>query len=542
MTLSARLKYLVVSTLIAGFMPAASAMAQGIQVGELGQAQAFEPGSLNPGEGALGNDLWAGTQATTALNLIELQPDSYKNPVARSLVRSALLSPGVPPQNDVDGTFSAARMNGIIRLSEMSAAQDIAQRSPGLSSSPILKADLALLSGDVDGACQQSDAVIEGRTETYWMKLRAFCHVERGEGPAAQLTMDLIKNAGHKDIYFERILRHMTGIPGAPDLTDMSATPLHIAMMSKAGLSWPAGKKPAIAAAQSLFDVTANPQARLDALFTAAPALSDAQIREILEALAPANAMPDAGLVGGMNGMPAQPNLDTALSDKSAKGFQQLYTLAQTGTSAERSAALVEILKRAQTKGSLARFAEFLDSELSVVNYADVPTESVALIARAAVLRNDLGGLQQIYQRLEGNAQAQDRIALAADALGNGFYAGNLGSDIDGRLEAPGKRARAVRDALLAHGLGASLSDTALSVLSKKVNIGRMSGALFALESASQKRAQAETALRAALIIEAQSRSSDFEIYTVVDSLYKAGLTDQAAQIAALDFIADFPE
>ncbi len=516
------------------------AAAQGLEVGELSSAQSFEPGAIDAGSGALSSTLWNGTSADLAESLIDELPEYYKNPIARDLARRVLLSPGAPPSGDSDGSFPVTRMNGIIRLSEMAAAQDIAQRSPGLGTSDILKADLALLSGNMDQACQKSDSIMEGRSEPYWMKLRAVCHIERNEKAAADLTLDLLKNAGEQDPFFERLLRHMTGVPGAPDLNGMPATPLHIAMMSQAGLDWPKGKKPATAAAQAVFNVQAPPTIRLAALMHAGPALSDAQMREVIESFAPQQSMVDAGLAGGV-GAPTEPTLDSAVADPSAAGFYQLYNLAQSGGFETRIPALIALLSRAEDGGGFERFVGLMGSQLQLVDYSQVLVSDLPLLARAAVIRNDLGALQQIHGALEGNPPAQDRIALAADALGNGFFGGNLGSDIDNRLEKPGKRARALRDALLAHALGANLSDTAKSVISDKPILGRMSGDLFAFDIASHNQSVAETALRAVNLLEqdSSSRVPDYTLFKVVAGLYKAGLSEQAARLAALDFLSD---
>lgn len=524
---------------------AVTAQSQGLEVGELSQAQAFEPGALSAGSGALSSGLWTGTNAGTAEVLINDLPDHYSSPVARDLARRVLLSPGSPPSGDMDGSYQVTRMNGIIRLSELAAAQDIAARSPGLASSEFLKVDLALLAGDMESACQKSDSIIEGRSDPYWMKLRALCHVKRGEKAAADVTLDLLKNSGDKDIYFERLLRHLTGIPGTPDLANMPASPVYIAMMGQAGLDWPDGQKPAASAAQAVFNVAADPDTRLAALMVAGPALSDSQIREVIESFNPGANDPETslnGLAGGVGGVPSEPGLDVALADTGAKGFFQLYTLAQTGSSETRMRALIALLKRAEASNGFDRFAELMTQQLQIVDYNSVLASDLPLLSRAAILRRDIGALQQIYQALDGNAQAQDRVALAADALGNGFFGGNLGTDIDGRLSKPDQRPRALRDAMLAYGLGANLSEAALKAMSDKAVLGRVTGDLFAFEVASQNRAVAETALRAAKLIEDNETPSDFTLYKIVDGLYKAGLTDEAARLAALDFIQGMPE
>lgn len=524
------------------------AHAQGLQVSELSQAQAFEPGTLDDSSGALSSTLWAGTTAGTAEKLINTLPDYYRHPAARDLVRRVLLSPGSPPSGNMDGNFQGARMNGILRLSELAAAQDISARSPALASSEVLKADLALLAGNMDTACQKSDSIIEGRADPYWMKLRALCHIERGEKAAADVTLDLLKNAGENDVYFERLLRHLTGVPGTPDLTDMPASPLNMAMMSKSGLDWPGGKTPPALAARKVFNNIADPDERLAALMQSGPALSNAQMQDIIESFSASQDVPGAdlsGLAGGSQETAVTgPELETALADKSAKGFSHLYSLARTGPTEARLPALIALLRRADSDGGFVRMSTLMATELQFVDYASVLAADIPLLTRAAVIRADLGALQQIHQALEGNSAAQERVALAADALGNGFYGGNLGTDIDNRLGKPGQKARALRDAFLAYGLGANLSESALTVMTDRNVLGRMSGDLFAFEVASQNRAQAETALRAARILEAgaSDKLPDYTLYKLVEGLYQAGLTEEAGRLAALDFIADMPE
>lgn len=536
------MRHLLFSAAAIMLSAAQMAQAQDIEISELGSAQAYEPGSISIGDGALGSSLWTGTSADIAEALIMRLPENYKFPAAKDLARSALLSPGAPPENDADSSFAAARMKAVIRLAEMGAARDIAYRTSGLSISQTLNTDMALLSGDISGACDQSDSVQEARSESYWMKLRAFCHAERGETAAAEVTLDLLKNSGHSDKGFEQLMRPLIGVPGSPDLKELDTTPLSIVMMNKSGLAWP-GETPAVAAAQMAYSSIASPDDKLKALLSAGNALSDEQMRDIILGLNIEGKQVDENLVGGLIGQPAAPNLDTALGDTSAKGFSQLYQLIQNG-GPDRQSALIAILRRADAAGAFTRFVSFLETPLLSLSYSDLRPSDMPLIARTAVLRSDLGALQQLHSQLADKPGTQDRIALAADALGNGFFGGSLGTDIDTRLEKPGQKARALRDALIAHALGAKLSDSALAALDEKPMIGRMSGDMVALEAAVRNRSQAEAALRAAIILEdaGDGTLSDGALFTVIDALYRAGLTDHAAQIAAQDFLSRFTD
>ena len=52
-------------------------------------------------------------------------------------------------------------------------------------------AEAALLAGDAARACRIAEALATGRGEAYWLRLRAFCQAEAGQGAQAQLTFDL---------------------------------------------------------------------------------------------------------------------------------------------------------------------------------------------------------------------------------------------------------------------------------------------------------------------------------------------------------------
>ena len=527
--------------LMPNLLMAEKAAAQ-IDMSELGNAAAYEPGTLNAGTGGLSNNLWSGTSMGTAEELIKDLPGQFSNSIARNLTRAALLSAGVPPEGGSNADFQLTRIKAIIAMSEMAGAQDILQRTPELASSRQLKADMALLSGDSTGTCALSDSIMDARSEPYWMKLRAFCHVERNEIAAAELTLDLLRSSGDDDNTFQTLMRQLMAIPGKPNLKDMRIDPLSIAMMDKAALDWPSGELPPSAAARRALNPASSPDKRLAALFLAGNALSDSQISQTIDSLAATSNNISEGLAGGFAGLPVEPNLEMALGEKTPRSFNQLYTLAQTGNPDTRVRAVTAILRRAKEAGAFDRFVKFLEPQYRTLSIGQAALSDLPILTQAAISLSDLSALQQIHGLLDGNP-AQDRVALAADALGNGFYAGSLGVDIDSRLRKSGStKSRALRDALLAHALGAQLSETALEVLQKKANMGQFSGQLLALQSASAKRAQAETALRAALLLEKSTRLSDIQIFQLVTSLYKAGLTDFAAKLAAQDFLSDFKD
>lgn len=520
----------------ASLMMAVPVQAQDVYTDELAPAVLSDPGVLVPGQGGLDRSLWSRTSAAQAVDLLDSLPDQFSNPVARDLVRAVVLSGGTPPQGESDPTFGATRMEAIFNLADMTAAQEIIRRSD-LSQDQQLQADMALLAGNDDGACSQSDSIVDGRGEDYWMRLRAYCHILRDEKPAAELTADLLKQKGYQDPAFYSLIGLLSGVPAQPNMKGLTADPLHIAMVDKGNLPWPSSDIPAVVGARMALNSVSTPKDKLKGVLAAGDALSDAQMQQVLSELS--QTYESINLAGGGQLQPLefQPvDYEAARNAAAPAAMGLLYDVARQGGSEDRTKAVAELLKRADRAGAFDRFAKLLTPQLeSLSSYGgDLP-----LITRAAVARGDLSALQQVYQSLGDNPNAQQRVALAADALGNGFYGGTLGTDIDTRLAQQGSAGdRALRDALLAYALGANLSEAAMDKLEGK-RLGSLSGDWLALQGAGKQQAQAQTALRAALLLEkSKGRTLDkMELYYIVDALYQAGLTEFAGRLAADDFL-----
>jgi len=201
-------------------------------------------------------------------------------------------------------------------------------------------------------------------------------------------------------------------------------------------------------------------------------------------------------------------------------------------------------LRRADANGVLSPFARLLKEPLRAIPAYLRGQGHVPTYAKLAVMDADLGALRGLYDGLDADDPMRVRLALASDALGNGFMLGQLGDDMTSRLSGQGRtKTRALRDAFLAAGLGARLSDEALIVLDDYTGVlpGRAArpGALLALNDAAARGAQAETALRAAVIIGQGGPSSlrADSLAAVLSALQSANLQTFAGRLAAEDFL-----
>ena len=160
------------------------------------------------------------------------------------------------------------------------------------------------------------------------------------------------------------------------------------------------------------------------------------------------------------------------------------------------------------------------------------------LYARAAIERGDIGTLQGFYQVMPEGPEKL-RIALVADALGNGFTLGTLGEDIESRLAGTGaEKRRAIRDTFIASAMGSRLSGEAEEILEgvgKGSGLAIKAGDLLALSAAAKAGSRAEAVLRAAMMIE-RGTLDDPSLAAVIEALQEAGLPQFAGRLAAEDF------
>jgi hypothetical protein len=435
----------------------------------------------------------------------------------------------------MDTAFKTARIEAIVALGEMGAAQDIISRTPVLSQNNVLKANMQLRAGNDAGACAVADTVLEGRGAPKWARLRAYCHVVRDEIAAAELTTDVLRSSGYDDPTYFNLMNRIMGGSGKPDFKSLSADdPLHMALMSRAGMNWPKAR-PQTAAARMALSALAAPEDRLVALYAAGEALSDAQIREILTSLT----------VGGEDMVgAAAPNYDAAMAADVPLGTAQLFEIAQTGAQADRPRAVAEFLKRAKGAGAFDRFMPIMAPSIQNFSPEEQVMTDLKLFVRAAINQQDVTALRGIYGALRDKPETQERIALISDALGYGFLGGDLGIDLETRLAGDGAvKTRAERDVFIALAMGARLSDIAeAKFMSAGVGSGKApaSGALAALDASARSGAKAETALRAAGVLAIGSLDNP-SLYAVIKALSEAGLTKFAGRVAAEDFLQDLP-
>lgn len=500
-----------------------TALAQSIETGQLGEAQAYDAGVIDAGSGGLDAALWQGTSAKTAVRLMRKLPLSSDKDIVQDMIEAVILSAGVPPAGETT-EYDQQRLKTVMAMGDKNALENLAARNPEITRDPRVRTDLALAAGDVAAACQIADNITEGRGEPHWAKLRAFCHIEREEVSAAELTTELLQSSGYEDSAYFGLMKVLTGASKKlPDLNSVS-DPLIKIMAAKAG----AGDDKI--SADTAADNTATPEDRVKAIFEFANQLSDAQITAAFSDLA----FDQEDLVGS-----ASFDLTSAKANVGPQGTAQIFQLANSNDARTSVESMAMMLAAADKKGVFSRFAALFENNLAIIPAGMQAEANLKLFTRAAIERGDIGTLQGFYQTLpEGPLKL--RMALVADALGNGFTLGTLGEDIENRLVGTGaEKPRAIRDTFIAAAMGSRLSGNASEVLEgegKGSGIAVKAGDLLALNAAAKAGSRAEAALRAAIMINNGTLDNP-SLAAVIDALQIAGLPQFAGRIAAEDFL-----
>jgi len=509
-------------TTIFAFIPA-FALAQSIETGQLGAAQAYDAGVIDARSGGLDAALWQGTSAKTAVRLMKKLPLSSDKDIVQDMIEAVVLSAGVPPEGDTS-EYDQTRLKTVMAMGDQAALDNLATRNPEITRDPAVRTDLALAGGDVSAACQIADNITDGRGKPHWAKLRAFCHVEREEISAAELTTELLQGSGYEDADFFGLMKVLTGASKTlPNLKNAS-DPLLAVMASRAGGG---GDK---LSAQTATDPEAKPEDRIKAVFEFANQLSDTQITAAFSDLA----FNQEDLVGSSSF-----DLQSAKANIGPQGTAQIFQLTNSSGDARSSVeAMALMLAAADKKNVLPRFAKLFENNLAIIPAGMQVEADLKLFTRAAIERGDIGALQGFYQSMPEGPQKL-RIALVADALGNGFTLGTLGEDIEGRLAGTGaEKRRAIRDTFIAAAMGSRLSgqaEEALDGVGNGSGIAIKAGDLLALNAAAKAGSRAETALRAAVMIERGTLDNP-SLAAVIEALQLAGLPQFAGRLAAEDF------
>jgi hypothetical protein len=355
-------------------------------------------------------DLWQGSSGALVKLVIPTLGQKPLTPPAQSLARRVLSTGANGPEGvGDDPALAGARANALLQLGDAAGAQSIADHTPNLAQNPDLSraaAEASLIAGDEDKACGLGDALVNGRTDPFWLRLRAYCQAKAGQTAAAQLTLDLASQQDPSPDY-QRLMAAMVSAadPGAPALDDGVdyAVSRHV-LTTK----WTDGldkAAPPIAVAVA-HDAMAPPDARLAAQARALRLGFPAPDAYALVSPIP----PDAG----------------AADQPGPAGEAALMALANTSPDfGIKEASILALLKRAHDVGEFESLAKLAAPAIAQLMAAKPVLSDATTIAMAAAAAGDVATASAARDEIRPEASTD---AISTIAMLNALIAAAGGS------------------------------------------------------------------------------------------------------------------
>jgi len=198
---------------------------------------AFSSGTLDRAGGALPPTLWRGADPQILEYLLAQLPARLPAPSLGEAMKRTLLSPGSAPDAAAP-SLGGKKLLALARAGFVDDARTVASLSTVGRGDPWTgqaEAVADLLDGDIVAACRRNANLKSGRDEIFWVKLRVLCYAQAGEGDAADLTLNILREqAGFSGVDEAYLTAAATG--AAPKTPPAAETALQYAIAKKMGV------------------------------------------------------------------------------------------------------------------------------------------------------------------------------------------------------------------------------------------------------------------------------------------------------------------
>ena len=527
-------------------MAASPALSQSISTIESAPLQEVGPwgaAALPSGLEPMESDLWQGADpGTLALAFERITPD-LRFPSLQRLVRQAVFSGGSAPAGDLD--LARARFQAANRLGPSEAVTRLFQTVPRLSTDPALVTlaiDAAFRAGKSEEACAwvATPGLEEANSNLAspnWFETRATCYALNGEGPAANLSVDLARAKGQTDTWLGRAVAAVSGpVTNPPAFRADSGRALALSMIAQL--------KPPRAFANN------GDPAALSALINWPNYMARGPVDEVTPFLRRAAQTGVASPAQeALLRIPLPPPMTPTLSPQTETQDVQSepVTLPAPPPPPPIAETWARAISQAATAQSRALEARLLLPDLKnlLASSPDqIPPMTMPILAEAALWAGDIRLAKAIDIRSPTPLSPRQRLVLAMlDPV-----AGDR--PVQRHIEAatnPSSQRQAIRDALIAWSSGLPT----LGGLSALVQPGLpdvksgQAGLRTALSLAAERNSKGEVALLVGLALQGQEpASADAETLAIsIRALRRVGLSAQAVELArdyllALDMVA----
>ena len=192
-------------------------------------------GLYDPQDYGLSISMWSNSDGSTLKKLFK-SIDKYKlsKDASEILNISLLTNAYLPNQNITDDEFLRFKTNWLIKNSNLELIEEYLIKNQITNLHPELMrymVDRYLSQSDVKKSCEIFSKIKEPLQDEYLSKFNLYCLINYGKNEEAQLILDLKKELGFKDEYFENKINYLFGYIDETnkDISENSILDFHLA-------------------------------------------------------------------------------------------------------------------------------------------------------------------------------------------------------------------------------------------------------------------------------------------------------------------------
>ena len=192
-------------------------------------------GLYDPEDYGLSISMWSNSDGSTLKKLFK-SIDKYKlsKDASEILNISLLTNAYLPNQNITDDEFLKFKTNWLIKNSNLELIEEYLIKNQITNLHPELMrymVDRYLSQSDVKKSCEIFSKIKEPLQDEYLSKFNLYCLINYGKNEEAQLILDLKKELGFKDEYFENKINYLFGYldEANKDVSENSILDFHLA-------------------------------------------------------------------------------------------------------------------------------------------------------------------------------------------------------------------------------------------------------------------------------------------------------------------------
>ena len=172
-------------------------------------------GLYDPQEHGLSIDMWVNSDGQKLKNLFKsIEKINLSNDASEIMNISLLTNAHYPSQNITEQEFLKFKTNFLIKNSQLDLIEEFLINNQVINSHPILTRHLVdnyLSESNIKKSCEFFSKIKKPVEDEYLSKFNLYCLINYGKSEEAQLILDLKKELGFEDEYFENKINYLFG-------------------------------------------------------------------------------------------------------------------------------------------------------------------------------------------------------------------------------------------------------------------------------------------------------------------------------------------